>query len=107
MESPQPSPGTAGVFGYRGVPANPRNIQAVAGTGQCTLSWSAPGDVRGVDVFRVYLDTPANLAYSIADNALTQFVLQMAHGTKRMAFVSCLSSFGRESNKLPIVMAPL
>jgi len=104
MSVPQPSPGTTGVFNYRGVPSNPRNLLATPGKGKCVLTWSAPGDARGVDRYRVYLDKESNLAFSTQDNLATQFSLQMDSGTARMAYVSCLSSLGRESNKVPILL---
>ena len=104
MAAPSPSPGQTGVFSYRGVPANPRNLMAVPGSSKCTLTWNAPGDPRGVDSFRVYADTESNLVFSSQDSLATQFILQMNSGSSRMAYVSCVSSLGRESNKIPILL---
>ena len=107
MQVPQPSPGESGVFGYRGIPSNARNLLAVPGKGKCTLTWSAPGDARGVDSFRVALDKEANIVFASTDNLVTQHVIQMDPGTSRMAYVSCVSASGRESNKIPVKLSAL
>jgi len=102
---PQPSPGKSGVFNYRGIPGNPRNLQAVADSLQCTLSWNAPADSRGADQFRIYLDSESNLYQTVSDRNATQVIIPMGSLTTRMAYVSCVSSLGRESAKIPIQLS--
>lgn len=110
MVTPSPSPGTSGVFNYRGRPDFPRNISAQGSV----ISWTGPKDGRGADKYRIYLGNESNLVYesdgskakpNVTNNGfLNSSAINLPAGVTRMAFVSTVSSLGRESAKIPVIV---
>ena len=87
---------------FRGIPAPPRNLRCSSGTMEVLVTWNAPPHLLGVDGFRVYQTTENNLIWSTKDRTVRQTRIKMPANTTDNFFVSSVSTFGRESAKIPV-----
>ncbi len=86
------------------VPSAPQNLQAVAGNGQVTLSWSAPVSDGGSPLieYRVYRSTTSGSGYvlvaSVADGVTTYTDDSVSNGVTYYYVVRAVNALGESAN---------
>lgn len=95
-------------LGARRPPAPPRSLIVQPGTQKAVLTWAGPVDMRGVDGWRVFVDSDKQLFATIYDPATKKIEIPVTAGGSRFAAVSSFTKIGRttiiESARIPTVV---
>ena len=95
-------------LGSRRSPQPPRSLIAQQGTQKSVLTWAAPADTRGIDGWRVFVDSDNQIFATINDPATKKIEIPIAASSSRFAAVSSFTRVGKagyiESPRIPIVV---
>ena len=95
-------------LGARRRPDPPRSLISQSGTQKAVLTWSGPVNMRGVDGWRVFVDSDTQLFATIYDPTTKKIEIPVTASGSRFAAVSSFSKVGKntiiESARIPIVV---
>lgn len=91
------------------VPGAPTDLQAVAGDGSVTLSWTPPADDGGATISRYDFwvgDSATTLVYASSTSAVSAIVTGLDNGTTYWFAVSAHNTMGDGAPSVPVSVTP-
>lgn len=84
-------------------PASPLGLRALASSGKVSLDWEPPAVKKEISGWRIYQGTESNFIMQVPDLKTTHAEIALSAGTYSF-FVSSVSSTGKESSKIQVIV---